>query len=245
MLNDGSDINTGLSPQVRGNLRAAGGRERAPGPIPAGAGEPHLLRSMRGKVGAYPRRCGGTHQAWSRRWTSQGLSPQVRGNREVSEAQQFVPGPIPAGAGEPLPPATRHCPPRAYPRRCGGTLNCPCQKTSGQGLSPQVRGNQLCRGAGIGPIGPIPAGAGEPIKTLPGIGRSGAYPRRCGGTLSSRAVIARSRGLSPQVRGNQARRNLHDVIRGPIPAGAGEPNRCRFPDRACWAYPRRCGGTAS
>ena len=106
-----------------------------------------------------------------------------------------------------------------------------------------MRGNHAYGDQRRRAIGPIPAGAGEPIKTLPGIGRSGAYPRRCGGTLSSRAVIARSRGLSPQVRGNQRMPAASQPGGGPIPAGAGEPERKTSSRITARAYPRRCGGT--
>ena len=50
-------------------------------------------------------------------------------------------------------------------------------------------------------------------------------------------------GLSPRVRGNLIRLDGHAVVRGSIPACAGEPRRayCAIIPNA--VYPRVCGGT--
>ena len=172
-----------------------------------------------------------------------GLSPQVRGNLHRRQDQLPGGGPIPAGAGEP-PPQTK--PPstgRAYPRRCGGTAD-PKMKTSvSTGLSPQVRGNLAIATAIVGVAGPIPAGAGEPVKSKLSPALHGAYPRRCGGTVTKSTGLSRGKGLSPQVRGNRRAERRERHQHGPIPAGAGEPPSCGRPRARTRAYPRRCGGT--
>ena len=53
---------TGLSPRVRGNLRAAMARPPSTRSIPAGAGEPSSCRTPRSRGRVYPRGCGGTHR---------------------------------------------------------------------------------------------------------------------------------------------------------------------------------------
>ena len=51
-------------------------------------------------------------------------------------------------------------------------------------------------------------------------------------------------GLSPRVRGNRSRRGSDMVLRGSIPACAGEPTSSPRTCRSRWVYPRVCGGTA-
>ena len=77
------DIDTGLSPRVRGNLFILSGNENTVRSIPACAGEPAgaSLSSARSRV--YPRVCGGTPLMAYNRRDSKGLSPRVRGNLEV------------------------------------------------------------------------------------------------------------------------------------------------------------------
>ena len=52
---------------------------------------------------------------------AEGLSPQVRGNRQNACSLVAAIGPIPAGAGEPAGGDDRAPFEWAYPRRCGGT----------------------------------------------------------------------------------------------------------------------------
>ena len=91
----------GLSPRVRGNLAIAGTDVLPPGPIPAGAGEPQTRSSPAPGCAAYPRGCGGTSNAGVLSGLFWGLSPRVRGNLTKKIRAKTMPGPIPAGAGEP------------------------------------------------------------------------------------------------------------------------------------------------
>ena len=74
---------TGLSPRVRGNLRAAGLALGSRGSIPAGAGEPRTTRTASVVTGVYPRGCGGTTYFVGDAIDETGLSPRVRGNRRA------------------------------------------------------------------------------------------------------------------------------------------------------------------
>ena len=97
----------------------------------------------------------------------------------------------------------------------------------------------------LGPIGSIPARAGEPSGRSPSPPAKPVYPRACGGTsmLSSRSPP--KAGLSPRVRGNPPWRIRLTGMMGSIPARAGEPVRCcPSPGRRA-VYPRACGGTSS
>ena len=113
------------------------------------------------------------------------------------------------------------------------------------GLSPRVRGNRVCAGAGIVAARSIPAGAGEPSRKASSRRGSRVYPRGCGGTRPRTRSVSRSRGLSPRVRGNLDAAAPQRSTQGSIPAGAGEPerHRCRKYDHG--VYPRGCGGTTS
>ena len=70
----------GLSPRVRGNLRAAVEDGLPTRSIPACAGEPYAREERHQAVGVYPRVCGGTGMMLRSRYTLPGLSPRVRGN---------------------------------------------------------------------------------------------------------------------------------------------------------------------
>ena len=69
--------------------------------IPACAGEPGYPPKGRTKETVYPRVCGGTSKARARGRYISGLSPRVRGNRELDPPRRFVARSIPACAGEP------------------------------------------------------------------------------------------------------------------------------------------------
>ena len=137
----------GLSPQVRGNRRGARRRGVGAGSIPAGAGEPCSGTPTASSPGVYPRRCGGTLTPEEAAARYQGLSPQVRGNREHFPWSCETYRSIPAGAGEPGTGRTGGRSARVYPRRCGGTHRPPLAGDVGEGS--------------------IPAGAGEPARPDP------------------------------------------------------------------------------
>ena len=235
---------TGLSPRVRGNLLPLRARRCKYGSIPAGAGEPPGLGRARRRGEVYPRGCGGTPGVHGVLIHAPGLSPRVRGNLRLGSRAAARSGSIPAGAGEPPPPAVPSRPTGVYPRGCGGTPAARGEHQRVQGLSPRVRGN---RQAAVRPpfgVRSIPAGAGEPRPSSPTGPTPTVYPRGCGGTLPAAGVLALSAGLSPRVRGN--RRLDPQPVGGlrSIPAGAGEPSGSAHRRTGTWVYPRGCGGTS-
>ena len=193
----------GLSPRVRGNLQAQAEAVERLGSIPACAGEP-LGAGHRGAARrVYPRVCGGTKPKGRPFPSSLGLSPRVRGNHGVQDANPRRPGSIPACAGEPPPRGLRRHRRGVYPRVCGGTVRVRIVLSPVAGLSPRVRGNPRPTRALCRPSGSIPACAGEPVALVFWVGPRRVYPRVCGGTSGP---AARMRGSS-----------------GSIPACAGEP----------------------
>ena len=69
------------------------------------------------------------------------------------------------------------------------------------------------------------------------------YPRVCGGTRCQRRACRTILGLSPRVRGNRAKICAGRLLRGSIPACAGEPSGTRAELFCARVYPRVCGGT--
>ena len=91
----------GLSPLTRGNRIAVKSINVPLGPIPAHAGEPNSNGSKFAVSWAYPRSRGGTLIPSTAIGDAKGLSPLTRGNLRCGLNPCFLPGPIPAHAGEP------------------------------------------------------------------------------------------------------------------------------------------------
>ena len=174
----------GLSPRVRGNQFPDNQRRVWTRSIPACAGEPHSRARTLVRVTVYPRVCGGTSSAASRRLSSRGLSPRVRGNLMLHPQHILGFRSIPACAGEPGPVAVPYRLLEVYPRVCGGTRLPVRGDGDVQGLSPRVRGNLGRKGQIAHGNGSIPACAGEPVRKGEPECLREVYPRVCGGTVS-------------------------------------------------------------
>ena len=112
----------GLSPLARGNQAAPLYVANAPGPIPARAGQPAGAACPGRASGAYPRSRGATLFLGRGRLEKRGLSPLARGNLDDVAIRGLVLGPIPARAGQPLPPLRWFPWTGAYPRSRGATF---------------------------------------------------------------------------------------------------------------------------
>ena len=153
----------GLSPRVRGNLDVEEHGIFLCRSIPASAGEPRCVSSGRSRCQVYPRECGGTLLGSRSMPQLVGLSPRVRGNRNIESGPAAVWRSIPASAGEPITPMTGETDAKVYPRECGGTDRICCVMLIVRGLSPRVRGNLVGPHTEARPPGSIPASAGEPL----------------------------------------------------------------------------------
>ena len=172
-----------------------------------------------------------------------GLSPRVRGNHAEGLGHGEGRGSIPAGAGEPAPPAPWLPACWVYPRGCGGTIEHDYRQREIEGLSPRVRGNQSISSLQDMGEGSIPAGAGEPCDCYLIVTSHWVYPRGCGGTYFETGKPQSHQGLSPRVRGNPDADRLPCSHYGSIPAGAGEPVASAGGGPIERVYPRGCGGT--
>ena len=133
----------GLSPRVRGNQLMKKDASEAERSIPACAGEPFSSRVRVSGFWVYPRVCGGTVKGGSAHLIHLGLSPRVRGNRQLETESQLLYRSIPACAGEPARNYATSTGARVYPRVCGGTYEKGRVFHAQEGLSPRVRGNRI------------------------------------------------------------------------------------------------------
>ena len=195
----------GLSPRVRGNPERYPDADVVLRSIPASAGEPPQSSQSPRKSRVYPRECGGTRMMSEKSSSSLGLSPRVRGNLPGRLCAAHRRGSIPASAGEPQGAPLAQSAARVYPRECGGTYSRSALPQIGSGLSPRVRGNRRRACSWAGPLGSIPASAGEPWTCRKGPRWTGVYPRECGGTSLALSPPPCLWGLSPRVRGNLGR----------------------------------------
>ncbi len=220
-----SSCMAGLSPLARGNRNAIGHAAAVAGPIPARAGQPAVRLRCLARRGAYPRSRGATVvlEVWIDR--NVGLSPLARGNRKYREIAMTSEGPIPARAGQPCGGWLLRWRLWAYPRSRGATTSPVISTCLCSGLSPLARGNRVALAQFKAVRGPIPARAGQPGGRRLGSRCSGAYPRSRGATWLSFAGFWLLRGLSPLARGNLKLLCNGRVLRGPIPARAGQPSR--------------------
>ena len=162
------DLETGLSPRVRGNLGGADLMDAGVRSIPACAGEPDRSDPRHNRHRVYPRVCGGT-LLWALAFVAGvGLSPRVRGNHQDEAVVEGEVRSIPACAGEPFCNAPPPPPPTVYPRVCGGTRGLLPVFLDVRGLSPRVRGNPPGPVAHTNAVRSIPACAGEPAPAYGG-----------------------------------------------------------------------------
>ena len=131
--------------------------------------------------------CGATQVGQLGAQLVQGLSPRVRGNRNLDDGRHAPFGPIPACAGQPVGRNIDDLKEGAYPRVCGATKERVAETAGGKGLSPRVRGNPLQLDGADVLLGPIPACAGQPKRSKGRMKLDQAYPRVCGATIYGKA----------------------------------------------------------
>ena len=151
-----------------------------------------------------------------------GLSPLVRGKRDICAITSVSCGSIPACAGETIVHSFSGPVLRVYPRLCGGNDDGNAKTYTAWGLSPLVRGKLPVICAASPFHGSIPACAGETIHSDFFPIFTGVYPRLCGGNYSSLFIYFFRRGLSPLVRGKHGIVSCRRTLTGSIPACAGE-----------------------
>ena len=154
-----------------------------------------------------------------------GLSPRARGKRRQTSRAAVRLGPIPASAGETVASDKLIRGIGAYPRERGGNPRIGVAKPAPKGLSPRARGKHNFNPRARPCDGPIPASAGETFIIALRIGCVWAYPRERGGNFETGRKSAPIAGLSPRARGKPNVPSWCSLLKGPIPASAGETIR--------------------
>ncbi len=191
------------------------------GIIPAYAGNTLLSRRTGTRLGDHPR-IRGEHAGGQAACAGvSGSSPRMRGTRRISRLI-----------------ATR---PRDHPRVCGEHEIAALAACPRLGSSPRMRGTR--RGACGVPRAPgiIPAYAGNTLEAQGIEARFRDHPRVCGEHHQHVQVEALAAGSSPRMRGTPLLVDGRTVIRGIIPAYAGNTSYWTFDAAATRDHPRVCG----
>ncbi len=151
----------GLSPRVRGTLAHVKRPLRLTRFIPAGAGNAPKLARLPSVSAVYPRGCGERPCGGSALRCPSGLSPRVRGTREIAMGPRAMERFIPAGAGNARSCSASITFSSVYPRGCGERSLNFLRAAPAPGLSPRVRGTQVLSIYISRSLRFIPAGAGN------------------------------------------------------------------------------------
>ena len=131
---------SGSSPRVRGTPPCRAACRRAPGIIPACAGNTSAASRRCRPRRDHPRVCGEHMVNGALKYKGEGSSPRVRGTRIRHVIEPAVPGIIPACAGNTQIPAGSWLDTRDHPRVCGEHAACGIRGAAYPGSSPRVRG---------------------------------------------------------------------------------------------------------
>ena len=170
-----------------------------------------------------------------------GSSPLARGTQIKNHRWMFMPGLIPARAGNTPSPQGTVRSRWAHPRSRGEHLLLTVNALLAWGSSPLARGTpdwwcqRHCR------FGLIPARAGN-TQIERGVGfLCGAHPRSRGEHLQVASQTGIPPGSSPLARGTQETITFLNSFRGLIPARAGNTGRCSITQPPIRAHPRSRG----
>ena len=211
----------GSSPHARGTLSAVLLDLRIIGIIPACAGNTTLYPNVSVMTWDHPR-MRGEHMAKSTNCCkSLGSSPHVRGTRLYYGKQLFQQGIIPACAGNTRSASWRPPNCRDHPRMRGEHPWDTMSMYRRPGSSPHARGTHRSCFNPCSIVGIIPACAGNTRLALGYVAGTGDHPRMRGEHPSFRKENSTRKGSSPHARGTR-RLRLHEIVmRGIIPACAG------------------------
>ena len=210
----------GLSPRLRGMPTAGFHVHLCPRSIPASAGPAPGCLDGGPCAGVYPRVCGACTPCRICDAALWGLSPRLRGLRDLPYH-----GPEPNGV---------------YPRVRGACALLAILSPPERWVYPHVCGACL-PDSSLNPPGSIPASAGPARKGVFAIRTRAVHPRACGACHHQKHHTPATPGLSPRLRGLRPFSSRHGRRRRSIPASAG-PAYGRFSCPSVPSvYPRVCG----
>ena len=170
-----------------------------------------------------------------------GSSPRMRGTHARPHRWPWLPGIIPAYAGNTHAhrEGRRHS--RDHPRVCGEHCCLSTLSVRESGSSPRMRGTRVGIASILSDCGIIPAYAGNTVTIQVQAVIIGDHPRVCGEHTTHADGLIPVKGSSPRMRGTLGRRVVAAVRRGIIPAYAGNTNRWCRSYATRWDHPRVCG----
>ena len=150
-----------------------------------------------------------------------GSSPRVRGTLKNHCTTPISAGIIPACAGNTSWRCGWTCRDGDHPRVCGEHRRSAWRSAVGGGSSPRVRGTPRRHERGEPRHGIIPACAGNTSRSARRPRHPRDHPRVCGEHLRMRNNLSGDSGSSPRVRGTLLVMGRVNILRGIIPACAG------------------------
>ncbi len=238
----GRCVHKGRSPRMRGRPPRCWTAARAPGSIPAYAGEAPGQQYPHPSEKVDPRVCGGGDAGYNTSMVYAGRSPRMRGRRISPSPRNLFVRSIPAYAGEAHFYASFSATCRVDPRVCGGGHQVSILFMVCAGRSPRMRGRHRHSNSCRSKCGSIPAYAGEAPTYQPPQITSQVDPRVCGGGIDDLEQGMRERGRSPRMRGRQIQRHHGLKSLRSIPAYAGEAGLRGGSACPRTVDPRVCGG---
>ena len=171
-----------------------------------------------------------------------GPSPLARGKHDKKAPTNVAQGTIPARAGETRTLAPSFQPMGDHPRSRGGNLDIGADGGVGEGPSPLARGKRRRCSMSALLNGTIPARAGE-TQAQDGIDcQTEDHPRSRGGNCPPCCSAISSGGPSPLARGKLRHCAEALLLKGTIPARAGETDSYRLRAASFRDHPRSRGG---
>ena len=211
----------GSSPRLRGTRKREVAAWRGVGIIPALAGNTRRRCRTGHRAWDHPRACGEHLASLDQQRFDRGSSPRLRGTQTLERVCASGRGIIPALAGN----------------TDGLTL----AGIAVPGSSPRLRGTLLRSGPATPPCGIIPALAGNTLAQSWPQALGSDHPRACGEHITVSHGDIMEAGSSPRLRGTQVRDWPRNILRGIIPALAGNTQPQPQSSHRYWDHPRACG----
>ena len=234
-------LSWGSSPRLRRTPRPVVWRVPRRGIIPALAGNTAKTSAFAPAARDHPRACGKHHHSHSRRASSLGSSPRLRGTLRERGQERAHAGIIPALAGNTQQTNRPLSGNRDHPRACGEHCKHIAESCRASGSSPRLRGTPEKRVRNRQTHGIIPALAGNTGAASYRMIAAGDHPRACGEHLRDFVRGELGEGSSPRLRGTRSGRARPRRRQGIIPALAGNTfwyTEIRYFSRD---HPRACG----
>ena len=185
--------------------------------------------------------CGEHTQPQADRNDPWGSSPHVRGTLDIVVAERYLPGIIPACAGNTRSACRSRHGIWDHPRMCGEhAFRLPAKRPC-RGSSPHVRGTPGSTSLDSSFSGIIPACAGNTKRRQSWFSSRRDHPRMCGEHRFPASGLRIFGGSSQHVRGTLPVAAAPVSRPGIIPACAGNTQPNPSISCSCWDHPRMCG----